>query len=397
MSCEWKLGASSGFIVISIVDFHLRSGDIVTVEGPGLELGDLATSPGNKVALSGTTPVTRVISRLPMINITMTTNAFMRGTGFKMKIEAFETTPSECSGEPDFQCEGSTLCISSRTVCDGLKDCPFAFDEQHCYECDGITINLQENIPYTFTSPNYPDRYPNSLNCQWEFRASSGFIVITILDFVTERRYDFVTIEGPGLELGDLTTGSGNKLSLTGNTAVTRVSSRLPIINISMTTNEFRRTRGFRMKIEAFKTWPSKCSGVPDFQCENSTFCISSRAVCNGLKNCPYGFDEQQCYSISCPEFFQCRETRECIFWDQVCDGTKHCLIGDDETNCDLCGENEIHLEEDLPYNLTSPNYPDRYPNYLSCHWEFSASNGFIVISILDFKTVTSSDFVTFV
>ena len=65
-------------------------------------------------------------------------------------------------------------------------------------------IYLDENVIYDLTSPNYPDDYPNDGDYDWKFRTSSRFIVINILDFETESGYDFETIEGPGLKLGDL-------------------------------------------------------------------------------------------------------------------------------------------------------------------------------------------------
>ncbi|XP_022094039.1 G-protein coupled receptor GRL101-like [Acanthaster planci] len=91
------------------------------------------------------------------------------------------------------------------------------------------------------------------------------------------------------------------------------------------------------MEVEVFDiSSPSECSGELDLLCENSTFCVTPEAVCNGFKDCPYGFDEQRCYTVSCPAFFQCSRSKECILWEEVCDGTAHCLLGDDEINCDV-------------------------------------------------------------
>ena len=104
------------------------------------------------------------------------------------------------------------------------------------------------------TSPRHPNNYPSNLNCQWEVRTSAGPIVINILDFKTKSGYDFVKIDGPGLELGDLAAHSRNMLQLSGTTCITKVTSRLPAINITMTSGPIFKDKGFDMRIVAFIT-----------------------------------------------------------------------------------------------------------------------------------------------
>ena len=112
-------------------------------------------------------------------------------------------------------------------------------------------IYLEENVTYDLTSPNYPDDYPNDGDYDWKFRTSSRFIVINILDFETESGYDFVTIEGPGLELGDL--GEGNSLLLTGTVQITRITSMHPEVRVIFRTDGSVTSKGFQMKIVALE------------------------------------------------------------------------------------------------------------------------------------------------
>ncbi|XP_038053417.1 uncharacterized protein LOC119725894 isoform X2 [Patiria miniata] len=205
--------------------------------------------------------------------------------------------------------------------------------------CGKRKMHLGENIPHTLTSPNYPNDYPNDVNCVWEFQASREFsaIVVTILDFQTESKYDKVRIGGPGLYLGDIAEGSTNSIIITGTTHITTVTSQISTVNVTLTTDWSITKKGFQMTVEAFKYFPlGDCSGDLDLLCENTTICIAPDGVCNGFKDCAFGFDEQQCYTIDCSGFFQCSRSRECILWDKVCDGTDDCLLGDDEIRCDV-------------------------------------------------------------
>lgn len=86
-----------------------------------------------------------------------------------------------------------------------------------------------------FTSPCYPQRYPNSQNCEWTMRAPAGFIIqLSFLDFDLEEApgciYDHVEVNtgsseakfcGPtanGLTMNS--TGNKMKLSFTSDFSV---------------------------------------------------------------------------------------------------------------------------------------------------------------------------------
>ena len=69
----------------------------------------------------------------------------------------------------------------------------------------------------------------------------------------------------------------------------------------------------------------------------------------------------------------------------------------------DLCGESVIFLEEGEEHNISSPNYPDKYPNDLSCAWQVKAVKGslyqdpsarshYLVATILAFNTESGYD-----
>ncbi|XP_077989864.1 uncharacterized protein LOC144444325 [Glandiceps talaboti] len=78
------------------------------------------------------------------------------------------------------------------------------------------------------------------------------------------------------------------------------------------------------------------------FKCPSS-YCIPLHRRCDGVQDCAYGQDEQDCDkgSFMCQGDYKCHGSDNCIPLWQLCDGTKHCANGDDEILCDvLCPKN---------------------------------------------------------
>ncbi|XP_034085132.1 low-density lipoprotein receptor-related protein 2 isoform X2 [Gymnodraco acuticeps] len=74
---------------------------------------------------------------------------------------------------------------------------------------------------------------------------------------------------------------------------------------------------------------------APSVLCPDSSLCISQSQLCDGKKDCPDAFDENNCL-IQCknPGDFMCSDRRMCLPKSEVCDGRAHCPDGSDEMQC---------------------------------------------------------------
>lgn len=82
--------------------------------------------------------------------------------------------------------------------------------------------------------------------------------------------------------------------------------------------------------------------GCSNFTCQSSkyikcpeSYCIPTHKVCDGVLDCVDGYDEKNCFNLSCPGFFRCKYDGTCLHPSHVCDGIIHCSVSaDDELFC---------------------------------------------------------------
>ena len=61
----------------------------------------------------------------------------------------------------------------------------------------GDYVFVTDDMPYDLKSPNYPDKYPPRMNCNWDLVSTS--IQISVIRFRTEQNRDKLTITGDTL------------------------------------------------------------------------------------------------------------------------------------------------------------------------------------------------------
>ncbi|KAJ8320190.1 hypothetical protein KUTeg_001777 [Tegillarca granosa] len=75
------------------------------------------------------------------------------------------------------------------------------------------------------------------------------------------------------------------------------------------------------------------------FQCSYTCKCISASSRCNGVHNCLFNDDEDNCYTKpplpACD--FTCELTGMCLESSSRCDGINDCFDDSDEKNCAFC------------------------------------------------------------
>ncbi|XP_053511593.1 low-density lipoprotein receptor class A domain-containing protein 1 isoform X2 [Artibeus jamaicensis] len=89
------------------------------------------------------------------------------------------------------------------------------------------------------------------------------------------------------------------------------------------------------------------------FLCHDRRSCISASSVCDGVRTCPHGEDEDEtlCRDVpqSLPQFLvaRCGDPASWIYSDQRCDGTNHCGDCSDELIPGKQGQQSTHARWD--------------------------------------------------
>lgn len=205
-----------------------------------------------------------------------------------------------------------------------------------------VQVSAEPTMYGEILSPNYPQAYPNEVEKTWEIEVPEGYgihLYFTHLDIELSENceYDSVQIMSGGREEGKL---CGQRSSKNPNSPIVEefqiLSNHLQVIFRSDFSNEERFT-GFAAYYDAVDI--NECEDFADFPC--SHFC--NNFIGGYYCSCP-------------PEYF----------------------LHDDMKNCGVNCSGNVYTDQ--MGEITSPNYPNSYPENSRCDYQIRLEEGFRVV-----------------
>ncbi|XP_054468644.1 low-density lipoprotein receptor-related protein 2-like [Anoplopoma fimbria] len=294
---------------------------------------------------------------------------------------------------PSFLCEGSSLCINPKKLCDGKKDCPDGSDENcvkrcpyktdfRCKDrrscvskslvCDGRSHCHDGSDEVDCPSAAPPAAKANALKCRLGSKPCYDGAECVLYSHVCDGENDCRDGSDEqgcpeSCKQGEFECANGKKCIPEAEVC----DGKSQCMDQSDELDCWKPTKGCEYRCaDGKRCIPNKflCDGerdcldggdevgcdevtdattespllspastciTPSVICPGSSLCISLTQLCDGQRDCPDGFDENNCI-VQCknPEDFLCSDRRMCVPKMDVCDSRAHCHDGSDENQC---------------------------------------------------------------
>jgi len=246
------------------------------------------------------------------------------------------------------------------------------------YTCGGQDYLTSNNgVVNSHTGLSAGHNYGKNMNCVWRIEAPQGsYVELVAQSFNVEPdsacQFDWLELfDGDGTNAPSLGKFCGSRFN--------PISSTGRILTLQFVTDDDTQLSGFALFYNFTTTIIHQCHSS-EFQCANSK-CVSSNFRCDNDDDCGDDSDEQNCGNITRPtggpggigchfDEFKC-STGDCVLRDWLCDGDDDCGDNSDEnpTNCHSHGVTACVQRNQTGTSgvVTSPNYPNSYPNSAHC------------------------------
>ncbi|XP_035665219.1 uncharacterized protein LOC118408509 [Branchiostoma floridae] len=148
--------------------------------------------------------------------------------------------------------------------------------------CESLTTDTG-----SFTSPNYPDNYPDEHDCRYEISVTPSKVIrLTFTEFDVENKYDYVYVYD-----GKTTDSILKMATLTGKSTPKPVTSTGSFMTVQLVSDGSQNRKGFQARYAAEDKVFSECE-VGQYRCANGVTCIDAWRRCDGKYDCRDRSDE---------------------------------------------------------------------------------------------------------
>ncbi|XP_022083525.1 CUB and sushi domain-containing protein 3-like [Acanthaster planci] len=364
-------------ILISFQSFVTEAAADFLTAGDGGDSGDEDTV---FFAWSGGKTPPQLLSSHQVMWLKFVTNSATTKRGWSLSAVSVPSNESLVCPPGTTDC-GHSVC---GTPCNVQRDCVDGRDESNCDGQFDVYVTGESEV---ITSPLFPGYYPNNIDFTWFLRTDPDKkISITFSAFSTEAEVDLFRV-GDGVVSENYT---GMFLSWSGAYVPPTLLSSSNEMWLKFETDGGFIQRGWSITVTSVPDTSELTCPPMTHDCGHSVCIEPRRSFCDGVTHCLDGTDEVNCGCIGGP----CQNN-----------GTCHALTGFNffcecpedfaGTLCETVPEN-IFVDSNETKEITSPNFPNGYPNNAFAVWVVHTSeNRKLRAEFANFSTEYSYDVVS--